>query len=141
MNARRLIGFAAAAIALPLHAQNAPAPDAAPPAARSFLGKDEVLQTYVGRAQTIQWSSGVQTQWDVREGGNLFYNNRALGNVGGNGSGTWEIKDNGAFCWKWNRVESGNPGCLFYARENGKTLLAVNQRPDGRIAGEVLSLK
>jgi hypothetical protein len=106
--------------------------------ARAFLTKDDVKQKYVGRSQTIKWASGVQTKWDVRDSGDIFYNNLSLGNVGGNGSGSWELKDNGAFCWKWNRVESGNPGCLFYFTENGKTLVVRNRRPDSAAVGEVL---
>jgi hypothetical protein len=126
--------LAMAIVSAPSQAQDAPA--------RVYLTKAEMEQTFIGKAHTFKASNGSKIKWDLRTGGALFYNNLSLAGTGGgsNGSGTWELKDDGQLCVKWNRAESGNGGCNYYfKKDDGHYGRSGRNTPDARENADVES--
>lgn len=87
-------------------------------AQRQYLTKADLETTLVGKAHTFKHvSSGSLVKWDIREGGRIYYNNFSRSNTGGNGSGTWELKDDGSLCIRWARTFDGGANCVYFFKE------------------------
>lgn len=115
-----------------------PAPSTNAPAARSYLTKVEVEQTLGGKVHVFKHAtSGSLLRWDLRSGGQMYYNNLTASNSGGNGSGTWEVNDKGGLCVKWNRVESGNGGCSYFFRDGDKLERTGSANPNATVNAHV----
>ncbi|HYP82850.1 hypothetical protein [Variovorax sp.] len=108
---------------------------------RTYLTKQEVEQTLIGKPHTFKASNGSLIKWDLRPDGDLYYNNLSYATSGGNGSGKWELRDDGQLCVKWNRAESGNGGCNYYFRKpDGKFGRSGRKAPDAKENAQIESI-
>ncbi len=95
---------------------------------RVFMTKSEVESTFVGKKHVFtDVPSGSVVRWDVREGGRVFYNNMTSRN---NGSGTWEILDDGGFCVRMD----GGRQCNYFFHEGEKLVRATIVIPPSQYA-------
>lgn len=110
---------------------------------RVYLTKADLEQTLVGKSHTFKAANGSTIKWELRPDHSLYYNNMSFAGTGGgaNGSGTWEINDNGQLCVKWNRVESGNAGCNYFFKVGDQLSRSGGNKQDSRVNGEILSVK
>jgi hypothetical protein len=92
-------------------------------AARTYLSKAEVEKTVVGKSMTYkELTSGTLRKWDIRSDGRLYYNDLSNAAKSWNGSGTWELKDDGAICVHWSRAWQGPDFCNYFFQD-GDTLV------------------
>ena len=64
----------------------------------------------------------------MRSSGTLYYNSQGISNIAINGSGRWELKDDGALCAKFNTAppsrvtdaRSPENGCWYFFRDGEK---------------------
>ncbi|HSV60484.1 MAG TPA: caspase family protein [Variovorax sp.] len=104
-------------------------PATAPAGARQSLGRDELQQLLAGKSHSFD-DAGVLMRWDLRSGGLIYYNARSTGRDGVNGSGRWEIRDDGNLCVRFNTPSLSQPsntrrpdsGCWQFFREGDKLL-------------------
>ncbi len=117
---------------------------------RKFLQRTEVEQLLVGKKHTFKdISSGNLIRWDMRNGGQLYYNHLNNSNVGGNGSGRWEAKDDGSLCVTFNAVPVLRPtdargndsGCWYFFREGEKIMRAASAVPQAQAQAEIMKIQ
>lgn len=143
----------AAAVPVP-----SPAPAAAPPAQqmavappaarteapgtppRRYLPRDEIQQLIVGKSHSFEDGSPQEVQrWDLRSSGLIYYNSQAVGRAGVNGSGRWELKDDGSLCVRFNTAPPMQPnqarrpdsGCWQFYRDGQKLIRASSAATPG----------
>lgn len=99
------------------HAQEAP---------RTFLSKAEIEKTVIGKSMTHkEVATGTVRKWDLRSDGRIYYNNISNTNKVASGSGTWDLKDDGALCVHWSRVADGSGSCSYFSND-GDTLVRTD---------------
>jgi uncharacterized caspase-like protein len=137
---------------IPQSARPAPAGIPTPlPQTRKFLDRGEVQQLLVGKTHTLKdTSAGYVMRWDIRSGGLIYYNSQSTGNVGSNGSGRWELKDDGSLCAKFNPLppssrltDSRTPddGCWYFFREGEKLMRASATVPQAQPQVEIVKIQ
>ncbi|RZL86166.1 MAG: hypothetical protein EOP82_30725 [Variovorax sp.] len=106
---------------------------------RKYLDRVEVQQLLVGKTHTLRdvGASDVM-RWDLRSGGLIFYNSQSVGNAGSNGSGRWELKDDGSLCARFNAAPPSarltdarrpDDGCWYFFRDGEKLMRASTGAP------------
>ncbi|MDR6859828.1 caspase family protein [Variovorax guangxiensis] len=71
---------------------------------RNFLDRDEVQQLLVGKTHTLtDATAGYRMHWDMRADGQIYYKSENPGAIGSNGSGRWDLKNDGRLCVKFDR--------------------------------------
>jgi uncharacterized caspase-like protein len=131
---------------------SAPAPSSAQPssASRKFLDRNELQQLLVGKTHTLkETAAGNMIRFDLRDGGRVFFNSQSITSVSVNGSGRWELKDDGALCAKFNPAppsrlsEARNPddGCWYFYREGEKLMRSSSLEPQARPQAEVVRIQ
>jgi hypothetical protein len=129
-----------------------PAPSSAQPssASRKFLDRNELQQLLVGKTHTLkETAAGNMIRFDLRDGGRVFFNSQSITSVSVNGSGRWELKDDGALCAKFNPAppsrlsEARNPddGCWYFYREGEKLMRSSSLEPQARPQAEVVRIQ
>ena len=117
---------------------------------RKFLGRDELQQILVGKTHLLKDSSvRYLMRWDVRSGGLIYYNSESPGTFGTNGSGRWELKDDGSFCVRFNSPGVFRPtdarvpddGCWYFFRQGGTLARISVTTPQGQPQFEVVDVK
>ncbi|MFC5610095.1 caspase domain-containing protein [Variovorax soli] len=121
----------------------------APPAARTeapgtpprrYLPRDEIQQLIVGKSHSFEDGSPQEVQrWDLRSSGLIYYNSQAVGRAGVNGSGRWELKDDGSLCVRFNTAPPMQPnqarrpdsGCWQFYRDGQKLIRASSAATPG----------
>ncbi|MBS0342108.1 MAG: caspase family protein [Proteobacteria bacterium] len=123
---------AAPAQQVAIAAPSLPAPP--PPMAgsqRRYLARDELQQLLVGKSHSFEDGSPQEVQrWDLRGNGLAYYNSQAVGRAGTNGSGRWELKDDGSLCVRFNAAPPMQPnqarrpesGCWQFYREGQRLM-------------------
>ncbi|NDZ16628.1 caspase family protein [Variovorax sp. WS11] len=129
-----------------------PAPSPAQPssASRKFLDRNELQQLFVGKTHTLkETAAGSLIRFDLRDGGRVFFNSQSVTSVSVNGSGRWELKDDGALCAKFNPAppsrlsDARNPddGCWYFYREGEKLMRSSSLEPQARPQAEVVRIQ
>ncbi|MDR6539497.1 caspase family protein [Variovorax soli] len=130
----------------------APAPSAAQPSSpsRQFLDRNELQQLLVGKTHTLKdIGGGGLVRWDLRDGGRVYFNSQSATSVAINGSGRWELKDDGALCAKFNAAPPGrltdarspDDGCWYFFREGEKLMRGTTVDPQARPQAEVVRIQ
>ena len=129
-----------------------PSPSPSQPSAslRKFLDRSELQQLLVGKTHTLRDTSfaGLM-RWDLRSGGTVYYNSQGASNVAINGSGRWELKDDGALCAKFNATLPGrltdarspDDGCWYFFREGEKLMRSTSIEPQGQPQAEIVRIQ
>jgi uncharacterized caspase-like protein len=131
---------------------SAPAPSSAQPssASRKFLDRNELQQLLVGKTHTLkEAAAGSLIRFELRDGGRVFFNSQSITSVSVNGSGRWELKDDGALCAKFNPAppsrlsDARNPddGCWYFYREGEKLMRSSSLEPQARPQAEVVRVQ
>ena len=129
-----------------------PTPSPAQPssASRKFLDRNELQQLLVGKTHTLkETAAGSLIRFDLRDGGRVFFNSQSVTSVSVNGSGRWELKDDGALCAKFNPAppsrlsDARNPddGCWYFYREGEKLMRSSSLEPQARPQAEVVRIQ
>lgn len=132
--------------------QAAPVSVPAPPLpTRNFLNRDQVRQLLVGKTHTLKdTTAGYRMHWDLRADGLIFYKSEDSGIVGSNGSGRWELKDDGSLCVKFDRPQlpssrltdapNADDGCWHFLREGEKLMrISTTTVPQAQPASEIVT--
>lgn len=128
-----------------------PASSATPAsAARKFLDRAEVEQLLVGKTHTLKdIGAGYLMRWDLRSGGLIYYNSQSIGNASSNGSGRWELKNDGSLCARFNPVPPGrltdarrpDDGCWHFYRDGEKLMRASAAAPQAQPQAEIVRIQ
>jgi uncharacterized caspase-like protein len=131
-----------------------PAPTSSPAqpssASRKFLDRNELQQLLVGKTHTLkEAAAGSLIRFELRDGGRVFFNSQSITSVSVNGSGRWELKDDGALCAKFNPAppsrlsDARNPddGCWYFYREGEKLMRSSSLEPQARPQAEVVRVQ
>ncbi|KWT82882.1 MULTISPECIES: caspase family protein [unclassified Variovorax] len=127
-----------------------PSPSQATSSSRKLLDRNELQQLLVGKTHTLRDTAlGGQTRWDLRSGGTVYYNSQGVSNVPINGSGRWELKDDGALCAKFNATppsrltdaRSPDDGCWYFFRDGEKLMRSTSIEPQARPQAEVVRIQ
>lgn len=133
----------------------APPSTALPPArpaasSRQFLARDELQQLLAGKSHSFEDGNPQEVQrWELRTGGLVYYNSQAVGRAGVNGSGRWELKDDGSLCVRFNTAPPMQPnqarrpdsGCWQFYRDGQKLMRASTAGTPGLPQVEILNLR
>lgn len=133
----------------------APPSTALPPAqpaasSRQFLARDELQQLLAGKSHSFEDGNPQEVQrWELRGSGLIYYNSQAVGRAGVNGSGRWELKDDGSLCVRFNTAPPQQPnqarrpdsGCWQFYREGQKLMRASTAGTPGLPQVEILNLR
>lgn len=120
------------------------------PQSRKFLDRAEVQQLLVGKSHTLKdMSAGGLMRWDLRSSGLIYYNSQSASNIAINGSGRWELKDDGALCARFNPTpptrltdaRSPDDGCWYFFREGEKLLRAGSAAPQALPQAEIVKIQ
>lgn len=104
-------------------------------ASRATLSKAEVEQLLVGRSHTFKGESG-SLRWDLRANGRFFTANLSVGSAG---SGTWELKEDGALCVDFTQTYS-EPGCVYFFRDGNDVKRTARNASADRV-GAVIEIQ
>ena len=82
-------------------------------------------------------------------GGTLYYNSQGISNIPINGSGRWELKDDGALCAKFNTAppsratdaRSPEDGCWYFFRDGDKLMRSTSIEPQALPQAEVVRIQ
>ena len=94
----------------------------------------------VGRSHSFEDGNPQEVQrWDLRSSGLIYYNSQAVGRAGANGSGRWELKDDGSLCVRFNAAPPLQPnqarrpdsGCWQFYREGQRLIRASSAGTPG----------
>lgn len=127
-----------------------PSPAQPSPASRKFLDRNELQQLLVGKTHTLKdIGGGNLVRFDLRDGGRVYFNSQSVTSVAINGSGRWELKDDGALCAKFNPAppsrltDARNPddGCWYFFREGEKLMRTSSLEPQARPQAEVVRIQ
>ncbi|MDR6858857.1 caspase family protein [Variovorax guangxiensis] len=131
-----------------------PAPTSSPAqpssALRKFLDRNELQQLFVGKTHTLkETAAGSLIRFELRDSGRVFFNSQSITSVSVNGSGRWELKDDGALCAKFNPAppsrlsDARNPddGCWYFYREGEKLMRSSSLEPQARPQAEVVRIQ
>ncbi|MBT2321715.1 caspase family protein [Variovorax paradoxus] len=139
--------------------QPIPPPTAPPPSAaiatpsspgRKFLDRAEVQQLLVGKTHTLKDGAlGYLVRWDLRSGGLVYYNSRGAGSAGSNGSGRWELKEDGSLCARFNPLpptrltdlRAPDDGCWYFFRDGEKLMRTGAAAPQGLPQAEIVRIQ
>ncbi|WPB59242.1 hypothetical protein [Xylophilus sp. GOD-11R] len=102
---------------------------AAAPAARTYLGADDVRKEFVDHVVVHQrQTDGNKGQWDVRGNGMVYGANLS---TNGKDTGNWTIEADGALCMKW-RGNTVN-GCYYTFRDGDHWARTTSAAPDAPV--------
>jgi len=127
-----------------------PFPSQPPSSSRKFLDRNELQQLLVGKTHTLKdIGGGGLIRWDLRDGGRVYFNSQSATSVAINGSGRWELKDDGALCAKFNPAppsrltdaRSPDDGCWYFFREGEKLMRSSSIEPQARPQAEVVRIQ
>jgi hypothetical protein len=128
-----------------------PASSATPAsAARKFLDRTEVEHLLVGKTHTLKdIGAGYLMRWNLRSGGLIYYNSQSIGNASSNGSGRWELKNDGSLCARFNPVPPGrltdarrpDDGCWHFYRDGDKLMRASAAAPQAQPQAEIVRIQ
>lgn len=107
------------------------------PSTRKVLAPSELQSLLVGKTHSFRdATAGYLMRLDVRSNGVIYYNTEAVGNVTGNGSGRWELRNDGSLCARFNpvppstRARSPGDGCWIFFRDGDKLMRASATAPE-----------
>jgi uncharacterized caspase-like protein len=119
-------------------------------ASRRFLDRNELQQLLVGKTHTLKdIAAGGLVRFDLRSGGTVYFNSQSVTSVAINGSGRWELKDDGALCARFNAAlptrltdaRSPDDGCWYFYREGEKLMRSTSLEPQARPQAEVVRIQ
>lgn len=94
-------------------------------------------------------AAGGLVRFDLRSGGTVYFNSQSVTSVAINGSGRWELKDDGALCARFNAAlptrltdaRSPDDGCWYFYREGEKLMRSTSLEPQARPQAEVVRIQ
>ncbi|SFN29441.1 Uncharacterized protein, contains caspase domain [Variovorax sp. OV329] len=117
---------------------------------QTYLARDELKQSLIGKSHSFEDGGPQEVQrWELRDSGLVYYNSQAVGRAGVNGSGRWELKDDGSLCVRFNTAPPMQPnqarrpdsGCWQFYRDGQKLMRASVAGTPGLPQVEILNLR